>query len=123
MTTDVIPSSLGERQIIGACYRSQLSQLPWNDNLIDLNEASEIITQAVITKLAKSLSALQDNTSTDTHKPLQMYGVYSLLTIKLRNWIVKGFIDDIAVFETQGASTLETLSRLVASRSSIKHDQ
>ena len=88
-----------------------------------LDEAGEIVTNAVVDKLAKSLSAMQDRTSIDTHKPLQMYGVDSLLAIELRNWIVKEFVADIAVFETQGSSTLETLSRLVAGRSTIRHEK
>jgi acyl carrier protein len=87
------------------------------------DEAGEIVTQAIIDKLAKSLSVMQDSTSIDRNKPLQMYGVDSLLAIELRNWIVKEFLAEIAVFETQGVSTLETLSRLVAGRSSIKHDK
>lgn len=88
-----------------------------------LDEAGEFVMQAVVGKLANSISAMQDKGSIETRKPLQMYGVDSLLAIELRNWIVKEFLADIAVFETQGASTLETLSRLVAGRSSIKHDK
>ncbi|KAI9644356.1 hypothetical protein NHQ30_007713 [Ciborinia camelliae] len=88
-----------------------------------LDEAGEIVIQAIINKLAKSLSIMQDRTSIDTNKPLQMYGVDSLLAIELKNWIVKEFVAEIAVFETQGVSTLETLSRLVAGRSPIRHDK
>ncbi|KAJ8066800.1 hypothetical protein OCU04_004187 [Sclerotinia nivalis] len=88
-----------------------------------LDEAAGIVTQATVKKLAKSLSIMQDDTSIDRNKPLQMYGVDSLLAIELQNWIVKEFVTEIAVFETQGVSTLETLSRLVAGRSSIRHDK
>lgn len=88
-----------------------------------LDQAGEIAAQTIVNKLAKSLSIMQDNTSIDRNKPLQMYGVDSLLAIGLRNWIVKEFMAEIAVFERQGVSTLETLSRLVAGRTSIKHDK
>jgi len=87
-----------------------------------LDEAADIVNQAVVDKLARSLSAMQDKASIDSRKPLQMYGVDSLLAIELRNWIVKEFVAEIAVFETQGVSTLETLSRLVAGRTTIKHE-
>jgi len=88
-----------------------------------LDEAGEIAAQAIVNKLAKSFSIMQDNTSIDRNKPLQVYGVDSLLAMELRNWIVKEFMAGIAVFETQGVSTLETLSRLVTGRTSIKHDR
>ncbi|KAH8695168.1 putative polyketide synthase [Talaromyces proteolyticus] len=86
-----------------------------------LDKAAEVVSQAIVQKLAKSLVVMQDASSVDYHKPLQMYGVDSLLAIELRNWIVKEMKADIAVFETQGASTLSTLSMLVAGRSAIKH--
>lgn len=86
-----------------------------------LDEAAEVVAGAIIQKLAKSLVVMQDSSSVGYHKPLQMYGVDSLLAIELRNWIVKELKADIAVFETQGASTLSTLSMLVAGRSVIKH--
>lgn len=52
-----------------------------------------------------------------------MYGVDSLIAIELRNWIVTDFDADVAVFETQGSSTLGTLSMLVAARSTIRHEK
>jgi len=87
-----------------------------------LDEAADIVNQAVVDKLARSLSAMQDKASIDSRKPLPMYGVDSLSAIELRNWIVKEFVAEIAVFETQGVSTLETPSRLVAGRSTTKHE-
>ncbi|KAH8706032.1 putative polyketide synthase [Talaromyces proteolyticus] len=87
------------------------------------DEAAGIVAQATIQKLAKSIAALRDGASINYDKPLQMFGVDSLLAIELRNWIVKEFDADIAVFETQGASTLGTLSMLVAGRSTIRHDK
>lgn len=87
------------------------------------DDAAEIVAQATIQKLARSIAAMQDGSSINHDKPLQMYGVDSLLAIELRNWIVKEFDADIAVFETQGASTLGTLSMLVAGRSTIRHEK
>lgn len=98
-----------------------------------LTAAASVVSRAIIVKLARSLSAIHDDDKAagggdgtaggvDMHRPLQMYGVDSLLAIELRNWIVREFrTEEIAVFETQGAATLETLSRLVVERSRIGH--
>ncbi|PYH44099.1 putative polyketide synthase [Aspergillus saccharolyticus JOP 1030-1] len=87
-----------------------------------MEQAAEVVMQATIYQLGKSLVAMQDAGAIDRDRPLQMYGVDSLLAIELRNWIVKEFSADVAVFETQGASTLRTLSMLVAGRTGIKHE-
>lgn len=85
-----------------------------------VDQATEIVSQAITEKLGNSLTAFQDHSSVDLNRQLQAYGVDSLLAIELRNWIVKEFSADVAVFETQGASTLGTLSMLVVQRSTIK---
>lgn len=81
-----------------------------------LEEAAQIAAEAIIKKLAKPLITMQDGSSVERDRPLSVLGVDSLLGIELRNWIVKQFKVDLAVFETQGAATLETLSLLVAQR-------
>ncbi|KAJ5291696.1 polyketide synthase [Penicillium angulare] len=88
-----------------------------------LENAANIFAEAAIEKLGKSLAVMQDGASVDHHKPLQGYGVDSLLAIELRNWIFKDFNADVAVFEVQGSSTLGTLSMLVAGRSTIQHEK
>lgn len=88
-----------------------------------LDDAADLVAGAVATKLSESLPTIQDAASVDRDRPLQNYGVDSLLAIELRNWILKEFDADVAVFETQGSSTLGTLSMLVAGRSTIKHDK
>ena len=85
-----------------------------------LVDGSEVIVQALIKKLSKTLSTLQDG-EIDVHQPLQSYGVDSLLAVELRNWIAREFQADVAVFETQGGSTFSTLGMIVAARSAIKH--
>jgi hypothetical protein len=82
--------------------------------------AGNIVVQALIQKLSKSLSTMQGK-DIDIHKPLHVYGVDSLLAVELRNWISKEFLADVAVFETLGSSTFSTLGMLVAGRSGIKH--
>lgn len=84
------------------------------------DDAAEIVTQAIVEKLSASLAAFQDRGSVDLDKQLQLYGVDSLLAVELRNWIVKEFAAHVAVFETQGAATLTTLSMLVVQRSTLR---
>lgn len=57
----------------------------------------------------------------DTNRRIQSYGIDSVLAVELRNWIKKELKADIAVFETQGASTLATLGRVVAEKSTLGH--
>ena len=98
-------------------YREQFS------SSASLDDAADLIADAVATKLSKSLPTIEHAASVDRDRPLQNYGVDSLVAIELRNWILKQFDADVAVFETQGSSTLGTLSIVVAGRSTIKHDK
>lgn len=94
-------------------------------DVTDLSRMGEIFERLSmdVQKLANSLVEMQDPASIDRHKQLQMYGVDSLLAVELRNWIAKELKADLAVFETQDASTLSTLSVLVAARSTIKNGE
>ncbi|TEY73023.1 hypothetical protein BOTCAL_0084g00020 [Botryotinia calthae] len=56
-----------------------------------LDEAGEIVAQAIVNKLVKSLSIMQDYTSIDRNKPLNR-GI----------GLLKEFMAEIAVLETQG---------------------
>jgi hypothetical protein len=96
-------------------YRNLLS------NSSSFDEAGEVVLDAVLSKLGKSLATMANKDTVDFHRPLQSYGVDSLLAVELRNYVAKEFVADVAVFETQGASTLSTLSLLVARRSGLKH--
>lgn len=85
-----------------------------------LVDASNVVIQALIEKLSISIPTLQ-NDDVDTYKPIQSYGVDSLLAIELRNWIEKEFRANVAVFEIQGGSTFSTLGMLVAGRCEVQH--
>ncbi|KAH8879971.1 reducing type I polyketide synthase [Thozetella sp. PMI_491] len=85
-----------------------------------LMEAGNIIAEALVDRLSRSLSAMED-IEVDIHRPLHTYGVDSLLAIELRRWITKEFKAEVAVFEIVGGSTFLALAMLVAGRSGIKH--
>ncbi|MCJ1283110.1 hypothetical protein MMC26_002437 [Xylographa opegraphella] len=97
-------------------------KIDFRQRLLDsasLVEAGQIVMQALIHKLSKSLPQMQSDV--DVHQPLQAHGVDSLLAVELRNWIMKEFRANVAVFETQGGSTLSTLGMVVAERSELEH--
>lgn len=87
-----------------------------------LPEAATVVIRAVIRKLAKTVPNVPASIEeVDTNRRIQSYGVDSVLAVELRNWIKKELKADIAVFETQGASTLATLGRVVAEKSTLGH--
>lgn len=84
-----------------------------------LVEAGGVVSQALVKKLARSLSSLHNDV--DLQQPLHTYGVDSLLAVELRSWIGKEWRADVPVFEILGGSTFSTVGLLVAARSEVKH--
>ena len=99
----------------GEDYRQSFS------NANSLHDAGNVVIKALLKKLSKTLPSLENNDLVDIHKPIQSSGVDSLLAVELRNWIAKEFRANVAVFETQGASTFSMLGMLVAGRSGLRH--
>lgn len=90
-----------------------------------LAAAAAAVSHALTAKLSKTLSTLRAQQGNEAdeimHRPLAAYGVDSLLAVELRSWIAKQFCADVAVFEISGGATLDTVGRLVAGRSKLKH--
>jgi hypothetical protein len=84
-----------------------------------LSDAAAIVSQALIEKLKRTLSMLQDTVDMDT--PLAEFGVDSLLAVELRTWIGKEFLADVATFDILSAANFPNIGELVATRSKIKH--
>jgi len=106
----------------GNAKRGIDQQEAWKDLFSIANsrvEATNVVSQALITKLQKTLSALQGDV--DMYKPLSAYGVDSLLAVELRTWIANEFQADIPMFEISGGASLSTLSSLIASKSKVRH--
>ncbi|KAJ4288925.1 hypothetical protein N0V90_011266 [Kalmusia sp. IMI 367209] len=70
---------------------------------ISFEHATDIVAQAIIDKLSKSLPEMREHGSEDRHRQLQLMGVDSLLAVELRNWIVKEYAAEVAIFETQAS--------------------
>ncbi|KAF2798819.1 reducing type I polyketide synthase [Melanomma pulvis-pyrius CBS 109.77] len=84
------------------------------------HDIADLITTALIRKLAKTNSSLQGEI--DVCKPLVTYGVDSLLAVELRSWLAKEFGADVALLEIQGGVGFESLGRIVAGRSVFNKD-
>lgn len=76
------------------------------------DERADIITNALVNKIARA-SAIPPS-EINTNKPLLSYGVDSLVAVELRNWIMKEFGREIAVFDIMGGSSIMQISAYVS---------
>lgn len=83
-----------------------------------LGEATRILTEGLVKKLAKALSIPADDI--DTSKPLHAYGVDSLLAVELRNYFAKELGAEVAIFDLMGGASFAAVGTTVASRSKYR---
>lgn len=83
-------------------------------------EASIIAARALVTKLARSLSTLEDEDSVELGQPAHAFGVDSLLAVELRAWIGRTFAADLPVFEIMGGASLAGIGSVIAGRSTLR---
>ncbi len=86
-----------------------------------LPEAAGIINEAMLRKLATTLSLSLDEL--DANTPLHAYGVDSLVAVELRNWFAKEVHADLAIFDILGGATTTTASALAASKTKFKKEE
>lgn len=87
-------------------------------NATSLGEATRILTEGLVRKLAKALSIPADDI--DTSKPLHSYGVDSLLAVELRNYFAKELGAEVAIFDVMGGASFTAVGLTVASRSKYR---
>ncbi|KAK1675095.1 KR domain-containing protein [Colletotrichum godetiae] len=80
----------------------------------DLPTASEIVTQGLVKKLAKSLSVPIE--TLDVGKPAYVVGVDSLMAVEVRYWFKKQLLVEVPVFEILKNQSLTDLCQQVASK-------
>ncbi|KAI0166896.1 hypothetical protein GGR52DRAFT_581670 [Hypoxylon sp. FL1284] len=80
-------------------------------NAETVEERSDLVTRSLTRKLARTLAAEPDDV--DTGKPLQAYGVDSLVAVELRNWILREFAAEVPIFELVGGKTVGEVGELV----------
>ncbi|KAF2464424.1 ketoacyl-synt-domain-containing protein [Lindgomyces ingoldianus] len=79
-----------------------------------LIEKAEIIKNTIVEKLSRLLSMAVEEM--DAEKPIHHFGVDSLISVELRNWFLKVFNTDIAVFEIMGGASAISLGKVVAEK-------
>lgn len=84
----------------------------------DEGERKQIVLRALAIKLARAMSIPPDDVQ--PNKPLSVYGVDSLMTVELRNWIRREFGAPVAVFDIMGDVPLSTIADLVVVKSTVQ---
>ena len=80
-------------------------------------EAVEVITETTVEKFIRFLNLEADDVG--PHQPLSSYGLDSLVSIELKNWMVRAFKVTLQVSELTSARSIAHLAELLASRSKI----
>ncbi|KAH9896185.1 beta-ketoacyl synthase domain-containing protein [Xylariomycetidae sp. FL2044] len=78
-------------------------------------EAQGIVVEALLAKLSRVLSI--DTAELDAAKPLNAYGIDSLVAVELRSWTNKEIGADLSVFEMTGKGSISQLAATAVKRS------
>ncbi|KAF3077641.1 Compactin diketide synthase mokB [Trichoderma lentiforme] len=81
----------------------------------DSGERGEIVLRALAARLARAMSISSDDV--ESNKTLSHYGVDSLMSVDLRNWLGREFGATLSVFEIMGGSSIAKIVDLVVERS------
>ncbi|KAI1317088.1 beta-ketoacyl synthase domain-containing protein [Xylariaceae sp. FL0255] len=82
-----------------------------------LGEAQALIAKAIITKCASFLGCTVEDVS--QNQPLYQIGFDSLVSIELKNWLLRTFESPIQTAEISGASSILALAAMTTSRSKL----
>lgn len=83
----------------------------------NLADATKIICDALTAKLAKSMMMPVEDL--DSSKPVNTYGVDSLVAVEIRNWVFREVKADVSVFEILSNVPLAVLSAKIALKSKL----
>ena len=83
----------------------------------NLAQATDLIQNAVASKLAKSMMVAIDEI--DVNRPVSSYGVDSLVAAEMRNWCFKDLKADISVFELLSGNPITVLAEQIANKSTL----
>lgn len=82
-----------------------------------MDEAAEVISQAIGEKLVAFIN--RDIEDISFNMPLSSFGIDSLISIELKNWIMRTFRVNLQASELNGPSSILELSRTLAGRSAL----
>ncbi|PYH67688.1 type I polyketide synthase [Aspergillus vadensis CBS 113365] len=80
-----------------------------------MDTASEIVCEALVAKLAKSMMMPVDDI--EQTRPVSSYGVDSLLAVELRGWIFTELQADVSVFDLLSNIPISMLARRIVAKS------
>lgn len=83
-------------------------------------DAQEVIIQAIVEKFAVFLDRPIEDVSLD--QPLATFGMDSLVSIEVKNWMVRSFEVTLQASEVTGAASIPLLAELIVSRSKLISD-
>ncbi|CBF75165.1 uncharacterized protein ANIA_03887 [Aspergillus nidulans FGSC A4] len=82
-----------------------------------MQETADVIAESLMQRLSKAVGVPLKNL--DATKPMNQYGVDSLVAVELRNWFKWKLDADVAVFEMLGKMTFEEMGRIAAVKSLV----
>ncbi|KAL4911017.1 hypothetical protein BDW74DRAFT_172471 [Aspergillus multicolor] len=85
--------------------------------ITSMQDAADIIAESLMQRLSKAIGVPLKNL--DASKPMNQYGVDSLVAVELRNWFKWKLDADIAVFEMMGKVSFEEMGRVAAGKSLV----
>ena len=80
-------------------------------------QATDIIQNAVASKLAKSMMIAMDEI--DINRPVSSYGVDSPVAAEMRNWCFRDLKADISIFELLSGNSITVLADQIVNRSTL----
>jgi zearalenone synthase (highly reducing iterative type I polyketide synthase) len=81
-----------------------------------LEEATKVVTDALVDRVAKMLQTTAGEIDTDRY--LHSYGIDSLVAIEMANWALKVFAAQMTVFDIMAAVPIVATARKIATHSS-----
>jgi hypothetical protein len=82
------------------------------------DEVVIFVSDAILKKLSTMLNVAESEIEVNT--AIEMYGVDSLVSVELRNWLAKGMKANIPVFDLRGAATITSIATTVTGKSSFR---
>ncbi|RJE27111.1 polyketide synthase [Aspergillus sclerotialis] len=95
----------------GPCVKARLAAST------TLNEASQVIEQAFIVKLADMFS--RPESEIEPCMPMSHFGVDSLVAVELRNWLVATLEAECSTFDVMQSSSVTALAAKIAGKSKL----
>lgn len=84
-----------------------------------LASAATVVSGALANKIAKVMGIQAEDI--DLSRPMDSYGVDSLVAVEVRNWLLREMGADVAIFDILGTASLSDISATIAGRSRYRN--